>query len=358
MRNYYPGITVYKLAGAVIVLLAHAMLLKYFARVPNQQLQFVLLQLRVVVPCFYVIAGFLAYKGWTRAADSRAYVRKYAARIGLLYGAFCLLFLAEFVVPALISGGISPVNLLLQCKIIAVMLVINGPSVQLWFIPPLLFGVIVSYWCYERNALRPALAAALAGFAAVQAVSGSLRTIWAGTGEPFSWLSPAYGELLSQLATRYIGFGLPFVLLGVLIAKHEEAWTRRSLRPLWVAALLATALETVWLLLFAGWSDEYKLSFSLLPNTLLLFCGVLRMKGEAVRIYHRPMNLFSLVVFFGHILLMRINGLLLHWEPGGMDVFEDFSMMMLTLVECAAITSLLLLYEKKPASGMRKDAVS
>ncbi|MDG0791796.1 hypothetical protein OMP38_13695 [Cohnella ginsengisoli] len=86
--------------------------------VPEQQYQFALLALRVIVPCFYVVSGFLVYQGWSHAAAPGAYVRKYVTRIAIIYAFFCLLFMIRFTFPALQTGGLGLSNLFLQTKIL------------------------------------------------------------------------------------------------------------------------------------------------------------------------------------------------------------------------------------------------
>lgn len=66
------------------------------------------------MPCFYVIAGFLAYKGWSHAASSRLYMQKYLTRLFIIYCFFCCIFAAESIVPKLINGGLTAGNLIVH----------------------------------------------------------------------------------------------------------------------------------------------------------------------------------------------------------------------------------------------------
>jgi hypothetical protein len=201
MRSYYPGITIFKLAGSLMVVLAHVMLFRYMELVPNQQLQFIGLLSRVIVPCFYVTAGFLAYKGWTRAMDSRLYVRKYVIRILMLYGFFCVFFLVEHILPAIINNGLSIPNLYLQSKIIFMMFFLNGPFVQFWFIPPLIFGIAASYWLLEKNYLRASVIIGSVGFLISQFVSGTLMSVPLPI-EGFSILKPEHMNYGAPISPR------------------------------------------------------------------------------------------------------------------------------------------------------------
>ncbi|MCA0758730.1 hypothetical protein KP806_27105 [Paenibacillus sp. N4] len=107
------------------------------------------------------------------------------------------------------------------------------------------------------------------------------------------------------------------------------------------ATLFLTAAEILLLYRLSEWTTDYKLTFSVLPNTLLLFYGLLRIRSETVRTYHRVIGIFSAVTFFGHILFMKINLRLLGWNTLSLTVVQDFVYLLLTLAECAAATLLI-----------------
>lgn len=342
MRKYYPGITLFKLAGSLLVLVAHLMLLRYMALMPGQAIvQFSGLATRIVVPCFYVVAGFLAYKGWSHAANPRLYIQKYLLRIGIVYCLFCCLFVAESIVPKLINDGWSAGNLFIQAKVLFIAFFLNGPFVQFWFIPPLVFGILTAYWLIQKQYSRLALILTLTGFVGMQFVSGSLKTLFGITAESFPAIDPAYIDYLYLFATRYIGFGFTFVALGVLLAKYEASLMQIKVKPILIFALGLTVVETLLLLRFSEWTTDYKLAFSMLPNTLLLFYGMIKIELPAVQTYHKIISLFSIVTFFGHILFMQTNLSLLGWSVDSMSVLQDFTLMLMTLLECIAVTMLL-----------------
>ncbi|WP_054026578.1 hypothetical protein [Bacillus sp. FJAT-28004] len=342
MRKYYPGITLFKLAGSLLVLVAHLMLLRYMALMPGQAIvQFSGLATRIVVPCFYVVAGFLAYKGWSHAASSRLYIQKYVLRLGIIYCLFCCLFIAESIVPNLISDGLSAGNLFIQAKVLFIAFFLNGPFIQFWFIPPLVFGLLTAYWLIQKQYIRLALILTLTGFVGMQFVSGSLKTLFGISAGSFPSIDPAYIDYLYLFVTRYIGFGFTFVAWGVLLAKYETKLMQIKVKPILISAIVLTVVETLLLLRFSEWTTDYKLAFSMFPNTLLLFYGMICIKLPAVQTYHKIISLFSIVTFFGHILFMRTNLFLLGWSVASMSVAQDFMLLLLTLFECIAVTTLL-----------------
>jgi hypothetical protein len=349
MRKYYAGITLFKLTGSLLVVLAHIMFFQYIEYIPGQQMQFVLLITRVIVPCFYVVAGFLAYKGWSHATNSKLYVRKYILRIAWMYAFFCLLFMVEFTVPDFIQHGLSFGNLYLQAKILFIAVFLNGPFLQLWFIPPLLFSILASFWLIEKQFVRLAAALALFGFLICQFVSGTLMTVFTSAGGSFPFLHSTYFNYLDLFVTRYMGFGFTFVLAGVLLAKYEEKFVSSKLVYMLIPAVLLTLAETLFLLRFAQWSAEFKLAFSILPNTLFMFYGILRIQMNVVQAYHKWINLFSIVAFCGHILFMRLNLFLFDWELASISIAQSLILVLLTLIECLAVTFLFMLMGKNTA---------
>ncbi|MGO4549324.1 acyltransferase family protein [Paenibacillus sp. 2TAB23] len=342
MRKFYPGITLFKLAGSLLVLVAHLMLIRYMALLPGQAIiQFTSLATRIVVPCFYVVAGFLAYKSWTHADSPRSYMLKYFKRIGIIYALFCCLFIAGSIFPKLVSDGLGTGNLMIQAKVLFMAIFLNGPFIQFWFIPPLVFGLLAAFVLFQKQYFRLAAGLALLGFVSMQFVSGSLKTVLGITAESYSSIDPIYIGYLYLFVTRYIGFGLTFVIIGALIAKYEEGFLKLNMKRMVTFAIVLTIVETALLLIFSEWTTDYKLAFSMLPNTLIIFYGLLRIQSKTVHQYNKAISLFSMVVFFGHILFMQVNMKLFGWSVDGMGMLQDFMLLLLTFGECVAITACL-----------------
>jgi hypothetical protein len=349
MRKFYPGITVFKFAGAILVLLGHAMFISLLEGASNKTMSFMMLLSGVIVPCFYVIAGFLAYKGWSHAARSEAYVKRYLLRIGVMYAFFCLLFTLQYSVSALVLDGFHPSNLILQAKIWFMGVFVNGPYYHLWIIPPLLFGVAASYWLLKKMPARSIVWICFAGYTVCQFTSGSLRFLFGGAMDGFLGLSLEQWNHLDLAMTRYIGFGLTFVTAGAVIAKYEERFLRLRVRRVVMP-----------LFILMDWTTEYKLAFTLLPLTLLLFYVVLRMQSRIA--YHRQLRLFSVVAYLSHVLFIQVNDLLFGWKTGDMLFSEYVARGLLTLAECVLLTYVISRMARRrrvlePASGSRLEAV-
>ncbi|CAI6083532.1 acyltransferase family protein [Cohnella sp. JJ-181] len=336
MRNYYPGITLFKALGCVLVVFSHELFIPLMATMENRQLSFVGLPLSTVVPGFYLVAGFLAYQGWTRADDPGRYVRRYVWRIAAVYGLLCLLNIGRQVAGAVLHGDTSASGLLALGKRIALRVFVEGAYQQLWFIPPLIFGMLVSYALISRRRLRLWAVIASLSFAAAQSVAGTP------SGPVNAALSGLFGgegmDVISAVAVNYGGFGLVFVGAGVLLARHEEAFKRLPVLRLLAFTLLLASAETAYLMSAVDWNEAYRLAFSTLPASVLMFYGILRIRWAAVKRHHRLLNRFSLVTFFGHTLFIKLDLLALGWTYVETDAWQGTLVSCVTLLQCAAVT--------------------
>ncbi|RIX49375.1 acyltransferase [Paenibacillus nanensis] len=362
MRKFYPGITIFKFAGAIMVLLGHALLISLLEETGSETMSFVALLTRVIVPCFYVIAGFLAYKGWSHAARSETYLKRYLIRIAVMYSFFCLLFTLQHNVSALLRDGFHAGNLWLQAKIWFMAVFVNGPYYHLWFIPPLLFGVAASYWLIKNLPARSIVWICLAGFVLCQFTSGSLRFLFGGMMDGFLGISLEQWNYLDLVLTQYIGFGLTFVAAGAVIAKYEERFLRLRARRAVMPLCVLIVIELAMLLTTSDWTNEYKLAFTLLPLTILLFYGVLRMRSRFATVYHRQLSLFSIVTYLSHALFMQANDWVFGWKTGDMLVSEYVARGVLTIAECILLTYVI--YRgirrrqvQEPAKGARLEVI-
>ena len=338
MRKYYPGITIFKLVGCILVVFSHGMFAHYIINLANQQLRFIGLVLSEIVPCFYVISGFLAYKGWTHAKSSRQYIQNYVKWIAIVYCFFCVLFVIEYIVPQLLHNGLTVGNIILQSKILFMTVFLNGPYIQFWFIPPLVFGVIVSYWFFAKQNLRLGVTTALLGYVLCQFISGTFRGILADN----IFMASKYMGYIELFMTRYLGFGFTFVLAGTLIAKYEDKFLRSRVKVFLIPSITLSIIEAIILYTFSNWDEGFKLTFSILPSTLLLFYGVLHIKWSSVKKYHKFINLFSMVTYFGHIVLLTFSLYVFGWHVNHMGTLETVGYLLLILLECFIITSLLI----------------
>ncbi|MDO7884525.1 acyltransferase family protein [Hymenobacter cheonanensis] len=342
MRKYYPGITLFKLLGALLVLLGHVAIPRLFflyGRVPGLQQA-----TAAIVPCFYIISGFLAYRGWTGAARPAAYVRRYLGGLALVYAVMCGV--------AVITGNGTPVvyyapgawhNAVLP---LVQTYLVYGPYGALWFIPPLLFGVTFCYYFERRGWLRWAVVLAGVGFLAAQAVSGTLRVLLEAGAGNLAFYHWHYATLLTQAVTRNLGWGVPFVLAGVLVARHEAAFMALAGWRLAFLTLGGLALEILVLRQFVRGTYTWlthPLILALPLVGLWLFYGVLHLPEMGLRRYQAASNRFSALLYFLHQPLLALNLSLSGWAVTDMwnsklTTGQITQVMALTIMQAGLLT--------------------
>jgi len=305
MRKYYPGITLFKLAGALLVLMGHITiptLYFQYGQVPGLQQA-----VAAIVPCFYMISGFLAYKGWMGTARPQGYIRRYLGGLAALYATLCgLALLLGNGTQAVYSAGAWHNAVL---PLLRVYLVV-GPYTSLWFVPPLLVGVAFCYYCQQRGRLRWAIGLAVVGFVAAQLLGGTWRVALEATAGNVGLYHWKYSELLKLAVVNYLGLAVPFILAGVLVARHEAAFVALPAWRLAVLALGSTGLEFLLLGRLVQGPYTYlthPLILSILPVGVWLFYGVLHISSNGIRRYHAAINRFSALLYFSHQLLLPLS---------------------------------------------------
>ncbi|WJH36951.1 hypothetical protein N6H14_15435 [Paenibacillus sp. CC-CFT747] len=188
--------------------------------------------------------------------------------------------------------------------------------------------------------LRLAGPLALGSFLVIQLLGGSFRPQGGLVPVLLPFLNADQAGYLELGLTRYAGFGFPFVMAGVLLARYEQAFLHVRLRPYLLPLIGLNAVEAWFLMRYAEWSPDYRLALSLLPNTVLLFYGILKVRSQTVRRYHGWINRFAVVTFCAHIPLMALNLYVLNWKVESMSGWQDLAYLALTLAECLLVTYL------------------
>lgn len=359
MRRYYPGITLFKLIGSILVVLSHLEIFQFMYQ-PNWYVAASARILTAIVPCFYMIAGFLAYKGWSNAENSYKYVLRYLTWIILIYGLFCFIYIANSTIPQFLAIGLTPHTIINQLRNLFLAVFIIGPYGQLWFIPPLIFGIIASYYFYSKKRLLTAVTLVILGFLLAQLITGTLGIlIEVSIGDVFLF-HIKHLRILQLLMLEYFGNGFPFILLGIIIGKHEEKFMQINFLKLLFFLVPPIILECVFLNYFV---KQYNNNLSLLiftpiPAGILLFYGVLHTKMRHIKTYHTPINLFTIVIYFSHMLLVYVNLKLLNWQLKTMMPFQMMLFICLTFTEGILITMFIMLLKRNLKSTSKQKILS
>lgn len=356
MRKYYSGITVFKLAGSLLVLLAHIKLPPVYLALTHR-LGGLAQAMAVVVPCFYMVSGFLAYKGWAHARQPRRYISRYLAWVSGVYSLFCAYYLATTTLPDLLTNYRAHTSLASPLHMLFEVFVVKGPVFSLWFVPPLLFGVSATYFFERRGQFRLVCGLAALGFLSAQLTSGSLCALLDSMSYSPFWTSGKHALLLAQVVASYLGIGFPFVVVGAWVARHEA---RFQALPVGLLATTGMGLfiGEIWFLTrVGGASHQHFVVFSMAPISLLLFHGVLHLQVPSIKAYHGFINRFSMVVFFLHPFLIELNSWLGGWVPYKLTAGQALACVLLTLPETLGVTLLLAAYLDRKRLGQAPTEV-
>lgn len=343
MRRYYPGITIFKLVGSVLVVFSHIGLPEIYKALTGYVTGLNQI-LGVIVPCFYMVAGFLAYKGWTHARSSRRYITHYLTWLLAIYGLFCIAYIGTAAVPYWLHGAVPPAFTEGLVKGMLKLFFVNAPYPQLWFIPPLLFGVSITYFFIRKGRFATAAALAVAGFVAAQLMSGTFKVAIELLNGGQSLYHGRHAGLLEWLIVSYFGLGYPFVLLGAFISKHEERFLAIRGRRLAAFSLALTFAEGLFLYVFVGGRYQYYLVLSVLPLSALLFHRLLTVKMPAIQPHHQFINRLSMVIYFFHMALIKLNLSLFNWQSDYAAPNRVMICLLLTITEAVLITRLMSYY--------------
>jgi hypothetical protein len=306
MRKYYPGLTLFKFIGAVMVMLTH---IKAFPLndVLDRYIPGFTTLCAIVVPGFYVMAGFLACKGWRHAAQPRLYIRRYVLWVGRVYALFCLLLFFTDPLSVVRSGSFAHRSLKYYVEPFFVL----GPFPQLWFILPMLVAVMLSYWAERRHRLAVLGALTLLGYLVASVILGPLQVLTKQVLGNLPLYQHKHWGLIQALLNNYLTAALPFVVAGVCIAKWEDIFLRLNKWRLVVLTLLWSATELVLLQFLYPKGYPFRMLFAHLPLTLLLFYGLLKVNSTWVQAYHNYLRRLSLFLFFTHWPIILFNAWLL-----------------------------------------------
>lgn len=261
----------------------------------------------VVVSGFYVLAGFLACKGWMQAAQPSQYIRRYVLWLGRIYGLFCLLQFFTDPLSAVRTGSFAHRSLQYYFE----PFLIIGPYRPLWFIPPMILAVILGYWAERRRWLATLGAFTLIGFLLAACVIGPLQVVARQIMGDLSVYHYKHWKLLEILIFNYLGYGLPYIFAGICIAKQEKLFVSLNKWHLTVPTLLWSAIELT--LLRSLYPQGYSglMLFAHLPLTILLFYGLLSIHNTWVQPYHSYLRRLSIFLFLVHWPLIHFNAWLL-----------------------------------------------
>lgn len=261
-EDYIPGFDWVRLVGSIVVVMSHC---GYYDLIKFNAASLYLL-LNNVVPVFFLMAGYLI----AEKLGDRHYVAGYIKKYALLYLALNLLRIALYAGNHLLIGHDFDLSKVLHA--LAVLPFNSTMLVPLWFIPALVWGVLVNALLYRRPKLLQLVCVLCLAVLLAHALAGYTTAYYPG---------------------RNIAKGILYVRLGVL--------RREKKTPLLPLILIAAALTVFELLV------TY-LDLAVIALSLVAFEFILRIKGQFLRPYHRQISVFSILTYFLHPLEQVLLG--------------------------------------------------
>jgi len=293
----YPWIDRVKYLVSFLVLIIHFRPFSDF----NQIIDFSSAQIvsRIAVPFFFISAGyFIGVNGLEKNVVIKSIKKNFK-----LYIVWTILYLP-----------ISIIVFMPQYPNILLNFTVLGVYFHLWFIPALIFSLIVLY--FLSKFLKPLTITIIAFLFYIIGVFGDAYHGVLQSG----WFLDGMNQYLKIFTTTRNGlfFGLLFVSLGYLIQK-SEIYTRINVTISWFGFIISYLLMFVEMGLLMTYTIpfEYNMYFSIIPTTFFLFNLCLKypsseksidLRNKATLIYFSHFIVYFIV--YGLITLLKLDFLL------------------------------------------------
>lgn len=289
--NCFPAIDVIKYIAAIMIICIHCKVV-----IPIPAYNFILKNIicRIAVPFFFIATGFFVRKGTVKSAD---YLRGYLRSLLKSYLIWSLIFL-----PIGLDWIHQHLNLPIYLYPVALFagLIYTGTFYHLWYIPAVIFALLVVNWLLPRlgHVKMLLLTAILYGFGCLESYSSML----AGTilGSVFSM----YQQVL--FTTRNgLFFGLMFVAMGYLIHDHAN---KLVILPKYLGSmtlLFGTFQLAEGLLLLSNRGSDTNFTVSLVPFSFCLFLWALSLQWQP-KLDLAKLRAYSKYYYFIHPLFLTL----------------------------------------------------
>lgn len=245
---------------------------------------------RLAVPFFFCCTGyFIAQKG----IENRAVVVDFIKKLCKSYLIWSLVFIPIELIKMIATNTFSKAAVLKYLQYILV----QGSFLHLWYFPAVIVSVVFLHFLLKRLSIRMAgVVAACLYFIGLlgDGYYGILRFLpqWA------SNTMKIYQELFCTTRNGLF-FGVPFVLIGVAIAKSTRLQTMKTTCGWLVATLLAGCGEIYFLRRFQL-AVDYNMTVFLVPATVFLFLTLLKMPYKA-KFNSNLLRLYSAKLYESHL---------------------------------------------------------
>ncbi|WP_312108036.1 serine racemase VanT catalytic subunit [Brevibacillus reuszeri] len=226
---------------------------------------------RLAVPFFFIASGFLLFqKIQGEAAQDRATIRRYVARIATLYGLAILIYLPINVYAGYFSSDFTVYTLVKD-------ILFDGTMYHLWYFPALITGVLITFFLYKRFSFPVMLV-----IAGLLYMIGLLGDSYYGLIEQSDLLHAIYTQMfmLFDYTRNGLFFAPIYLILGAWIAKRPlTGQTRRVMAFGFALSFVLMLIEGI--LVNQGKLPRHdSMYIFLVPSVYFLFSFLLLQKGR------------------------------------------------------------------------------
>ena len=245
---------------------------------------------RIAVPFFFISTGYFMVKNITKGG----YVKGFVKKIGLIY---LLISVVDIIlIMPYVSMRLSG-DILDKMKYIF----IGGITESLWYIPAIIFAVVLVSIFVKKNWIKPLIVLSILLY-----IIGLLGDSYFGLikNTPLEVVINFYNNIFINTRNG-ITFSVPFVALGVLIAKGNIKLSKNIINICLIVFSILLGIEA-YLLNLSSISLDTNMYISLLLLVPVIFIWLLNMK---VQINERTSNIFremSLWIYCVHETIMLI----------------------------------------------------
>lgn len=296
-KEYIAGFDWVKLLGSIQIAAFHIWLYSVVIR-DNMTIKKAVVFLYGIVLLFFMVSGYLMYGALLRKRNPIKYMFQYVIKYACLYVLAYLLYYVPVYIQIYRNTGINMWKDMLY--VILTSPVKSNALFHLWFIPPLLCGIIIATPIFlyhkERVFLRLVIPVA---------VLCVCLTTYSDLFRQISFLQVLYDSQFSgailRVLSEVVARGILFVFIGMWIAKYRISFEKWNYKRWIFPAIVLTVIEEIILQYKVDNVNWIDMNFSVCFWAILVFYGVLHIKGASLRKYHAEVTIFSGITYFFHI---------------------------------------------------------
>ena len=281
--EYLPGFDWLKIIGAIMVVMAHNGVFKSYK---SDYLTYYRMT-NIVIPLYFFISGYLCGR---KADQIKSRVKKQVLKYGAIYLLIELALVTSDHISAFrTSGDFGAARFLvdfLRCFVAC-----HGSAYQLWFIPALLYPMILNAFLNEKTRRIVIAVSMVLLFATQYSSPVDMQRVF----RKLITFFPAIGKVFTATKLRDIWIhaceGTCFTTIGFALNNR-----RFRLRCLFIAVVFAMVFERY--VQFIG--------ISRILYSLLVFEIAVQAPGQFLRAYHTESTFFFLTMFLLHVFELEL----------------------------------------------------